>query len=92
MTRTIEQRLSKVEEQLNEILKAREWLPLTEAAPLLNRSVDTLRRRIREAKQDPTSSPYKKGIHWRQTGGKKVFYEIHLKTWRNIALKVAEEE
>ncbi len=85
---TITQRLEKLESQVAQLLGEKEWYLLPDAALALNRSTATLRRRIKEAKKDPKSSPYKKGIHWREfRQGKNRFYEVKVQAWRKVMQK-----
>jgi hypothetical protein len=81
----LEKRLTNLEKQVRSLTKLvksgvvtkeeDQWLKLADAAYVLNLSPDTLRRKIKAAKNG--EAPYQKGIHW---DGERT-YRINVTRW-----------
>lgn len=83
-------KLEHLQEQINEIKKEMEalkeqvfpskWVKVSEAAKVLGIHPETIKKRIRQAKQNPKDSPYKKGFSWRGD----TIYFVNIEAWEKV--------
>jgi hypothetical protein len=57
-----------------------EWVSIPQASTVLNIGYQTLYNQIKEAKNFPQRSPFKRGVAWRQVSARRM--QINLTAWQ----------